>query len=55
MEAGIFGFIKQRPYDVVAEPENKPKAIFVSAFDSKPLAPDFDFILNPFIYPKGLI
>lgn len=46
MEAGIFGFIKQRPYDVVAEPENKPKAIFVSAFDSKPLAPDFDFILK---------
>lgn len=46
MEAGLFGFIKQRPYDVVAEPDNKPKAVFISVFDSKPLAPDFDFVLK---------
>jgi Na+-transporting NADH:ubiquinone oxidoreductase subunit A len=42
----MFAFIKQRPYDVVADPTVKPRAIFVSAFDSNPLAPDFEFALN---------
>lgn len=46
LEAGLFAFIKQRPYDVVANPDVAPKAIFVSAFDSKPLAPDFEYVLN---------
>jgi len=46
MESGLFAFIKQRPYDIIAEPNVTPKAIFVSAFDSKPLAPDFEFILK---------
>lgn len=46
LNAGLFAFIKQRPYDVVAEPNATPKAIFVSAFDSKPLAPNFEFILK---------
>ncbi len=45
-EAGLFAFIKQRPYDVIADPNVVPKAIFVSSFDSKPLAPDFEFILK---------
>lgn len=46
LQAGLFAFVRQRPYDVVAEPQNTPKAIFVSAFDSKPLAPDFEFVLK---------
>ena len=46
LEAGLFAFIKQRPYDVVATPDVAPKAIFVSAFDSSPLAPDFEFVLK---------
>jgi Na+-transporting NADH:ubiquinone oxidoreductase subunit A len=46
LEAGLFAFIQQRPYDVVADPTTAPKAIFISAFDSKPLAPEFEFILN---------
>lgn len=46
LEAGLFAFIRQRPYDVVADPTVTPKAIFVSSFDSKPLAPDFEFILK---------
>lgn len=45
-ESGLFAFIKQRPYDVVANPQTTPKGIFVSAFDSKPLAPDFEFVLK---------
>ena len=46
LEAGMFAFIRQRPYDVIADPTMYPKAIFVSAFDSNPLAPDFEFALK---------
>lgn len=46
LEAGLFGFFKQRPYDVVPTPEVAPRAIFVSAFDSQPLAPEFEYVLN---------
>ena len=46
LECGLFGFFRMRPYDVVANPEDKPKAIFVSAFNSMPLATDFEFVLK---------
>ena len=42
---GLFMFIKQRPYDVIAAPADTPRDIFVTAWDSAPLAPDFDFVL----------
>ena len=44
--SGMFAFIKQRPYDVVADPTVAPRAIFVSAFDTNPLAPDFEMALK---------
>lgn len=43
--AGFLAFVKQRPYDVVANPNDKPKAIFISGFDTAPLAPNYDFIM----------
>ncbi len=46
LDAGMFAFIRQRPYDVVADPSVAPKAIFVSAFDTNPLAPDFEIALK---------
>ncbi len=46
LEAGLFAFFKQRPYDVVPSPEVAPRAIFVSAFDSQPLAPEFEYVLS---------
>lgn len=46
LESGLFGYFRQRPYDVVANPEEKPKAIFVSAFNSMPLAADFEYVLQ---------
>ena len=46
LQAGMFAFIRQRPYDVIADPTVTPKAIFISAFDSNPLAPDFEFALK---------
>lgn len=46
LESGLFAFVRQRPYDVIASPQDTPKAIFVSAFDSNPLAPNFEFVLR---------
>lgn len=43
---GLWPFLKQRPLDKIANPAVTPKAIFISAFDSSPLAPDYDFILR---------
>ncbi|MCU4175710.1 Na(+)-translocating NADH-quinone reductase subunit A [Carboxylicivirga sp. N1Y90] len=44
--AGLWPFIRKRPYDVIANPEETPKAFFISGFDSSPLAPDYDFVLS---------
>ncbi|MDD2634340.1 MAG: Na(+)-translocating NADH-quinone reductase subunit A [Bacteroidales bacterium] len=46
LKAGIWPYIKQRPYGIVANPDIKPRDIFISMFDSAPLAPDFEFILR---------
>ncbi len=45
-KSGAWNFIRQRPYSAVANPEKSPKSIFVSAFDSSPLAPDSDFVMQ---------
>ena len=45
-KAGLFAFMRQRPYDVIATPSDSPRAIFVSTFDSKPLAVDFEIALK---------
>lgn len=46
LKSGMFAFIKQRPYYIVADPTVAPRAIFVSAFDTNPLAPDFELALK---------
>lgn len=46
LKSGLWPSIKQRPYAIIANPQNTPKAIFISAFDSAPLAPDYDFIVQ---------
>ncbi|MDR1980107.1 MAG: Na(+)-translocating NADH-quinone reductase subunit A [Tannerellaceae bacterium] len=46
LQAGLWPFIKQRPYDIVASPAETPRDIFVSTFYSAPLAPNFDFIIK---------
>ena len=46
LKAGLFGFINQLPYAVVANPQDKPKAIAVSALRDKPLAADFEYELK---------
>jgi len=44
LNSGLWPFIKQRPYDVIANHKVSPKAIFVSGFSSAPLSADLDFI-----------
>lgn len=46
LRSGLWPMIVQRPYGIIADPSDMPKAIFVSAFDSAPLAPDYDFALQ---------
>ena len=38
LESGMFPFFRQRPFDVVANPDDLPRSIHISAFDSSPLA-----------------
>jgi len=45
-ESGCGAFIKQRPYDILANPEDSPKAIYVSTYNSAPLAANPDFFLQ---------
>jgi len=44
LSAGVWPFIRQRPYNVIALPDDTPKAIFISGFDSNPLAPSLTLI-----------
>lgn len=46
LQSGLWMFVKQRPYDVIANPDLQPKAIFISGFDSAPLAPDYNYVLQ---------
>ena len=56
MESGIWPLIRQRPYDFVPDKDIVPKNIFISTFDTSPLAPDYDFIIEgkEEIFQKGL-
>ena len=38
--------IKERPFGTIANPDHKPKGIFVSMRDTNPLAPDIEFALK---------
>ena len=46
LRAGLWPFMIQRPYGVIANPADKPKSVFISGFDSAPLAPDMNFVLS---------
>ncbi len=46
LKSGLWTMIRQRPYGIIANPDDAPKSIFVSAFDSAPLAPDMNFVLR---------
>lgn len=46
LKSGLWPYLVQRPFGVLAKPADVPRDIFISGFDSAPLAPDFEFILK---------
>jgi Na+-transporting NADH:ubiquinone oxidoreductase subunit A len=46
LESGGLTMIRQRPYDIVAEPDIVPDNIFISTFDTAPLAPDASVLIK---------
>jgi len=46
LKSGTWPLIRQRPYSVIADPADEPKAIIISAFDSSPLAPDMSYLID---------
>ena len=45
-QSGVWPNIIQRPFGIIANPADTPKAVFISTFDTHPLAPDMAFILD---------
>ncbi|WP_304236758.1 Na(+)-translocating NADH-quinone reductase subunit A [Jiulongibacter sediminis] len=56
LKGNLWSIFKQRPFAKIASPEDQPKAIFVSTFNSAPLAPDLDFVISQdqAAFDKGL-
>jgi len=57
LASGLWPAVRQRPYHVVANPKDTPKAIYISGFDTAPLAPDYNYIMDnsqELIFQKGL-
>jgi len=56
LESGVWPMIRQRPYNVVANPEVTPRDIYISTFDTAPLAPDLNVVLDgkEAAFQKGL-
>jgi Na+-transporting NADH:ubiquinone oxidoreductase subunit A len=56
LESGCWGYILQRPFNCIADPTTSPRAIFISCFDTAPLAPQLDFIMaqEPESFQTGL-
>ncbi|HRW94567.1 MAG TPA: Na(+)-translocating NADH-quinone reductase subunit A [Bacteroidales bacterium] len=44
LESGCWPYIIRRPYGIIAHPRETPKAVFISCFDSAPLAPELDYV-----------
>jgi len=45
LKSGLWPVLRQRPYHIVARPGVVPRDIFITAFDTAPLAPDLDFAM----------
>lgn len=46
VHSGVWTMLRQRPFATIADPADKPKHIFISMFDTAPLAPDNDYIIE---------
>lgn len=45
LESGLWPFMVQRPFGVIPQVNEMPRDIFITGFDSSPLAPDYEFTL----------
>jgi Na+-transporting NADH:ubiquinone oxidoreductase subunit A len=46
LESRTWPLLKQHPYGIVPAPGDEPKMIYISCFNTAPLAPDHDFMLR---------
>ncbi len=46
LKSGVWPNLIERPFGLVANPEHEPRDIFISAFDTHPLAPDYEFVFK---------
>jgi Na+-transporting NADH:ubiquinone oxidoreductase subunit A len=46
LESGCWPMVKQRPYDIIANPADTPKGIFISAVSTAPLAASYELALQ---------
>ena len=56
LDSGVWPMIRQRPFNVVADETEVPRDIFISTFDTAPLAPDLSSIIEgeAATFQKGL-
>ena len=56
LNSGAWTLLKQRPFNTLADPEATPRDIFVSCFDTAPLAPDHNMLIKgkESAFQKGL-
>lgn len=56
LDTGFWPMINKRPFDIIPDPEVVPRDIFISAFDTAPLAPPSDVLMsgNEAAFNKGL-
>lgn len=56
LDSGVWPMVMQRPYNVIADPKDTPRDIFVTTFDTAPLAPDLNLVVQgrEAAFQKGL-
>ena len=46
LKSGLWPLLRQRPYGIIPRTDDRPRSVFISCFDTAPLAPDYDFIMK---------
>lgn len=54
MDCGLWPMMRQRPFGTIANPDDKPRDIFISLFDTAPLGPCPDWAVNEQWLAAGL-
>ena len=54
LDCGLWSMVRQRPFGTIANPDDRPRDIFISLFDTAPLAPDLDWTTNAQQLSSGL-